>query len=546
MQNHDTNSTVQKSLPNNKDTTLISDTPEKLCVCLWLNCNFASLTEKDTFEHAISTHSTKGKQDCLWVYNELKSPCNTSIRHKGHFKEHLTTHFTLAFKPILCTNCEKMFRNRNDLWIHKKSCYSDSNFRNSSKKLKLVKKKHNLNLDKGEKVIVQENDVIPSHPNRSSVLETHIDTTTIANRNCENQKSNDLDNSESYNSKFYDMENCTINHQFAQSTCNLSNIKSKASSLTDVSSSSSSSNNKDVVTHSCSSAIIPVVKQPSVSFGIGANVLLAWRCYKQISAGLNVTIPQDFVNLVTSTLSRDGIEARLPSNILHCVRKLWFQKPLSEQQLNFMLSVANNAVANHLSPPFSEMLSLRLNQQVETLKICGDLLEESKSIYPMYNHNCPYRLLLICIAKVVKVLNYDYLSNEVSISMYEPSPLSNMYRDPVDCSGAAILLHYNFLYHSEAHNKIAKDFLKNYSDILQHHIKLVLKTLEFGKRFKRNCCFDLICNGDVHFNWDVFDLNVAKSDIFLWLRLGTDEEYVLNPINFQEFRLAEFNYYEKF
>ncbi|KAJ3218121.1 hypothetical protein HK099_005184 [Clydaea vesicula] len=108
---------------------------KNLCKCLMLNCNFSSSTEKDTFEHAISAHSTKGHQKCVWVSNKLKGPCNSKFKHKGQFKDHLIIHFSLDFKPYGCCFCEKRYRSRQELGKHKKIHSGDASLSSGKDKL---------------------------------------------------------------------------------------------------------------------------------------------------------------------------------------------------------------------------------------------------------------------------------------------------------------------------------------------------------------------------------------------------------------------------
>ncbi|KAJ3396053.1 hypothetical protein HDU92_004178 [Lobulomyces angularis] len=91
---------------------------KNICRCLWESCYASFETENDAFEHTIKSHAILGKQVCCWIANPSLGRCNLTIKHKGHFKDHLVTHFSLLLRPFVCVHCSKLLRNRQQLSRH--------------------------------------------------------------------------------------------------------------------------------------------------------------------------------------------------------------------------------------------------------------------------------------------------------------------------------------------------------------------------------------------------------------------------------------------
>ncbi|KAJ3392468.1 hypothetical protein HDU92_008391 [Lobulomyces angularis] len=88
---------------------------QHIVYCQWLQCNKSFDTEMKAYEHAYSTHGISGPQRCGW------NNCTIQLRHKGHLKDHLISHFKSTFKPLQCSRCLEKMRSRQQLYEHQKT-----------------------------------------------------------------------------------------------------------------------------------------------------------------------------------------------------------------------------------------------------------------------------------------------------------------------------------------------------------------------------------------------------------------------------------------
>lgn len=74
--------------------------------CLWEGCHaplFAS--EDEVYAHVVAIHAVSGKQICQWSTHPARPPnvnCQTNLRNKGQFVDHISLHFSTALKPFPC------------------------------------------------------------------------------------------------------------------------------------------------------------------------------------------------------------------------------------------------------------------------------------------------------------------------------------------------------------------------------------------------------------------------------------------------------------
>ena len=118
------------------NTTSIKNTPH-LCKCMWGTCNASFVTEYEAYSHAIDTHSEQKSHTCQWIPYSHRPACGHLIKNKSNFIDHIVTHFSYAFRPITCPECDERSRSRQAMLKHyslrhKKSESSLSNFSRNS------------------------------------------------------------------------------------------------------------------------------------------------------------------------------------------------------------------------------------------------------------------------------------------------------------------------------------------------------------------------------------------------------------------------------
>jgi len=94
--------------------------------CLWEGCSFSNIVENEIYNHCIQTHGTKNLKHCLWRPSSHRPACKIIFNSKSHYRDHIITHFSLAVRPCVCEQCDLRFRNRQELWRHRKNCSSAS------------------------------------------------------------------------------------------------------------------------------------------------------------------------------------------------------------------------------------------------------------------------------------------------------------------------------------------------------------------------------------------------------------------------------------
>jgi hypothetical protein len=94
--------------------------------CKWSHCLYTFDDEKSLWPHLMEHLEEEEIGDCKW------NGCPRSFRHKytffipnvyrGHITDHLISHMSKQFYSYSCNACQELFRNRQKLFRHKKTC----------------------------------------------------------------------------------------------------------------------------------------------------------------------------------------------------------------------------------------------------------------------------------------------------------------------------------------------------------------------------------------------------------------------------------------
>ncbi|KAJ3218120.1 hypothetical protein HK099_005183 [Clydaea vesicula] len=311
---------------------------KKLCKCLWKNCNFAFSEEKETFEHVFTTHSVKGRQDCLWISNHFKGPCNERFKHKGQFKDHLVTHFSLDFRPLACPFCCKRLRSRQELGKHKKTHTTNSQpLQKNSETTNTFN--NQINSTQFQAPIISIKSLITNNYNYSSIVsipciksEPNINLTsflyTAKNRispltmthtsisalelSCNDQPVVDYSHVKG-KERLSDRNNC----QIVKIIPCVEEKKYKNQNFEDL----------ELL---CNTAIATHYKVPnnlSLTHEIGFNICMVLGLSEMFNKDYGIIIPEDFKNMIIAIFKREGSHGRVPPNYLRLLDTLWRRTP---------------------------------------------------------------------------------------------------------------------------------------------------------------------------------------------------------------------------
>ncbi|KAJ3211263.1 hypothetical protein HK099_008053 [Clydaea vesicula] len=131
----------------------------KTTSCRWLNCNHPPFeTELDCYNHIKLQHTKSGPQSCRWIIEknsninpqssihnpqDALSLCDIDSKHRGHFVEHIVSHFSFNLRPLNCSHCGETFRNRQDFKRHEKLNHPNETVRPSFESYESEKSEQN-------------------------------------------------------------------------------------------------------------------------------------------------------------------------------------------------------------------------------------------------------------------------------------------------------------------------------------------------------------------------------------------------------------------
>ena len=93
--------------------------------CSWGVCESSFPTELELWEHAVSRHCNPCQPPltCEWRTLCASAHCGRGFIHRGHLRDHLSSHFTARLAVYPCERCDQKFKNRQQLWRHVKKLY---------------------------------------------------------------------------------------------------------------------------------------------------------------------------------------------------------------------------------------------------------------------------------------------------------------------------------------------------------------------------------------------------------------------------------------
>ncbi|KAJ3215502.1 hypothetical protein HK099_006317 [Clydaea vesicula] len=482
----------------------------KVCHCFWENCDAVYNSEEDTYLHALQTHSTKGNQECLWISSEIKGlSIRVSLR---------VSHFSLDFRPLSCPLCQKKIRSRQELGRHKKTHLS-SDFNEGMEEIGnhlFDAESPPLDDVAAHYFDVKDADSYLRRQQADSFISSSINAEINSNKTMLIPKSNKvnfytldsfIDDNECEDDdvkEFCEVLDVDASPEVNKEIRLLAEVDEDALSLPLV-----SIDKKKIVLHKYQIEILkrdskfPLSINPPSSFLVGITCGLFWGMCVELTRDFSIDIPEEIKTTVLRVAEREGILA-----------------PQFQIELQYYLVNKNNI-------PLSKLIEHR-RQSVNTN--FGRLILSIVKVLT-FELNSEMEKMNLVITETA--------SNEDEFEWFEPIEGSPLFKSPSDCSAAAILLKYTITYHTDSINlSLRKAATKRLGECLKMEIQKLVKTIIFGnnKNCRKLCCFGLLCNqGDTLFNENFFDF--GKSEIFIWLRLGSDLNYVINnDIEFDDFK----------
>ncbi|KAJ3376762.1 hypothetical protein HDU92_009041, partial [Lobulomyces angularis] len=434
-------------------------------------CEAAFPSENLTYEHCNKSHITSGKQSCQWCN------CDTFVVHKGQLKDHLITHFSSKLRPIRCPSCSKHLRSRQELHRHIKTHSSSSTPKRDNNPSSLNTLQPNFtggaetDNDSSPSTTLQFNLLSPTDMAPRSISTSSHLSDVIQN---ESLSINTQDVSES--PPLLQSPTSVLPQQFQRESTSLPPYQRRLEVLAD--------------------ALCPPFTFNS--FSVGNTIKFLWLIADSISNDYQISIPEQFQLNIARIYKMDGLTGRMPDS-------------LSTTILNFIVksaTIRSVDINSYLRKTVPNMIAPILIDSTKQFKNgieaeIGEMYQESCTInnaptsFSPSSSKFPYVRLLRKIAKILKAVIEDELTNEDKISFYEPSSESQLFKSDLDCSAWAILLRFKFSYTLE--NEECEKFRKTVYEIIFEKFKLEIDSLsrEFlqenaGKFWQKLCCLGLL------------------------------------------------------
>lgn len=95
---------MSTTLPTSTSSSTSASASSAYFKCRWVGCTYGVFpSELEVYHHVKRIHRNEGSggQECDWVGN-MDQRCGLLLRHKHHFVDHLSSHFSPSLKPFTC------------------------------------------------------------------------------------------------------------------------------------------------------------------------------------------------------------------------------------------------------------------------------------------------------------------------------------------------------------------------------------------------------------------------------------------------------------